>query len=197
MSSAVRVAVPLNSRCSRKWQCPLIAGRSSRDPASTQKPIETERMPGIRSVTTRRPELNSVREIGMTSGSAVLGCAAAIAEPATVAIAAVATRATIAAAVSSLSRGLDLRALGHFPLGTDRLQTDLPLWVDVFDQDGQRVALLDRLIDAREPLAAPELRDMDESIATGNQVDERAEGRRLHHGALVGLPHEDRPRIGD
>src|SRR5580765_6471723 len=162
MSIAVRVAVPLNSRCSRKWQWPLIAGRSSRDPASTQKPIETERMPGIRSVTTRKPELNSVREIGMTSGSAVLGSGAAIAEPTTVAIAAVATRATIPtpiAAVSPLSRRLDLRAFGHFPLGTDRFQTDLPLWVDVFDQDGQRVALLDRLLDAREPLAAPELRD--------------------------------------
>ena len=29
---------------------------------------------------------------------------------------------------------------------------------------------------------------MDEAVATGHQVHERAEGRRLHHGALVGLP---------
>ncbi len=65
MSSAVLVVVPLKSRCSRKWQWPLIAGRSSRLPARTQKPSETERTPGIRSVTTRRPEVNSERVIGI------------------------------------------------------------------------------------------------------------------------------------
>ena len=40
-----------------------MAGGSSRDPASTQKPSDTERTLGIRSVTTRKPEENSVRSI--------------------------------------------------------------------------------------------------------------------------------------
>ena len=69
MSRALRAFVPLNSRCSRKWLEPLIGGGSSREPARTQKPSVTERTPGIRSVTTRKPEANSVRSIGM--GSAV------------------------------------------------------------------------------------------------------------------------------
>jgi hypothetical protein len=65
MSRAVRLLVPLNSRCSRKCEDPLIRGGSSREPASTQKPRATERTPGIRSVTTRSPVPNSVRRIGM------------------------------------------------------------------------------------------------------------------------------------
>jgi hypothetical protein len=63
ISRADLVFVPLKSRCSRKWLEPLIAGGSSREPASTQKPSDTERTLGIRSVTTRRPEENSVRSI--------------------------------------------------------------------------------------------------------------------------------------
>jgi hypothetical protein len=68
-SSEISIAecrsVPLNSRCSRKCEDPLIRGGSSREPASTQKPRATERTPGIRSVTTRSPVPNSVRRIGM------------------------------------------------------------------------------------------------------------------------------------
>ena len=74
MSRADLVCVPLKSRCSRKWLEPLIAGGSSREPARTQKPRDTERTPGIRSVTTRRPEENSVRSIP-TSASGSFGYA--------------------------------------------------------------------------------------------------------------------------
>src|SRR5919198_2127869 len=66
MSVAARFFVPLNRRCSRKWEAPAMDGRSSRDPTSTQTPSATERRPGISSVTTRRPEAYSLREISVT-----------------------------------------------------------------------------------------------------------------------------------
>ena len=49
----------------KEWLEPLIAGASSREPASTQTPSDTDRTPGIRSVTTRRPDVYSVRWIAM------------------------------------------------------------------------------------------------------------------------------------
>ena len=68
MSLALRVFVPLNSRCSRKWLDPLIGGGSSREPASAQNPSATERTPGMRSVMTRRPDACSVRVMGIRPG---------------------------------------------------------------------------------------------------------------------------------
>ena len=61
MSRADRFFVPLNSRCSRKCDVPAISGRSSREPTLTQMPSATERISGMRSVTTRRPDEYSVR----------------------------------------------------------------------------------------------------------------------------------------
>ena len=55
MSRAVRVPVPLNSRCSRKWVEPSMPGASSREPTPTQNPMDTPRVPGIFSVITRTP----------------------------------------------------------------------------------------------------------------------------------------------
>src|SRR5438309_6446250 len=63
MSCAVRSFVPLNRRCSRKWDAPDRFGRSSRDPTSTQKPNAMDRMVGISSLTMRRPEEYSLRVI--------------------------------------------------------------------------------------------------------------------------------------
>ena len=57
---AVRVGVPLNSRCSRKWLTPASAGGSSREPTATQTPIATDRAPGTRSVATVKPLASSV-----------------------------------------------------------------------------------------------------------------------------------------
>ena len=58
-SSAIAVASwrapPLNSRCSMKCASPRWSGRSSREPASIQKPTETERSPSMCSEATRRP----------------------------------------------------------------------------------------------------------------------------------------------
>ena len=56
MSRALRSAVPLNSRCSRKCDAPASVPDSSRDPMPAQTPIDTEREPGTCSVTTRNPD---------------------------------------------------------------------------------------------------------------------------------------------
>ena len=61
ISSAVRVGVPRNSRCSRKWDAPDIVGVSSREPTPTQTPMLAERTPGIASVMTRSPPGRTVR----------------------------------------------------------------------------------------------------------------------------------------
>ena len=63
MSSADRVVVPLNSRCSRKWLEPARLGVSSREPTPTQTPTLALRTPGIASVTMRRPPGSTVRVI--------------------------------------------------------------------------------------------------------------------------------------
>ncbi len=55
MSVAVRVGVPLNSRCSRKWLTPESFAGSSREPTATQTPIATDRAPGTQSVAMVRP----------------------------------------------------------------------------------------------------------------------------------------------
>ena len=63
-SSEISIAewrsVPLNSRCSRKWETPACAGASSREPVRTQSPSATERTEGTTSVITRRPSGSSV-----------------------------------------------------------------------------------------------------------------------------------------
>src|SRR5262249_62350911 len=109
--------------------------------------------------------------------------------------AAVAGTAALPALAATAARGLG--AFRHLPLRTDRLQADLALRVDVFDQHGEVVALADRLLDAGQALTLAELRDVHEAVAAGDEVHERAERRRLHDAALVGLPHQDRPRVRD
>src|SRR4249920_2207699 len=134
MSRALRVFVPLNSRCSRKWLEPLIGGGSSREPARTQKPSATERTLGIRSVTTRRPDVNSVRPID-------IGYAG--------------SRGSRSRSRGRRSRSRGLRLLRHpfgdRPLLAHGFERDLPAIVDVLDLDLDRVADLDRVLDVREP----------------------------------------------
>ncbi len=52
ISSALRLSVPLNSRCSMKWDTPARSAGSFRDPTFTHTPMDTERTWGIRSVRT-------------------------------------------------------------------------------------------------------------------------------------------------
>ncbi len=67
MSSAVRLVVPLKSRCSRKCVEPYVAGCaasaccSSREPTATQKPTVTLRLPGTCSLRTRTPDGSTLR----------------------------------------------------------------------------------------------------------------------------------------
>src|ERR1700750_2315232 len=61
MSTALRVGVDLNSRCSRKCAAPATLGPSSREPTPTQTPTDAERTDGMNSVTTRRPPGRVVR----------------------------------------------------------------------------------------------------------------------------------------
>src|SRR5690606_28254462 len=61
MSRAERLRVPLNSRCSRKWDTPARRGGSSREPTPTQIPNDTLRIAGIDSVRIRSPLGRTVR----------------------------------------------------------------------------------------------------------------------------------------
>src|SRR5215470_11697987 len=61
MSTALRVGVALNNRCSRKCAAPATLGPSSREPTPTHTPTEAERTEGMYSVTTRRPPGRVVR----------------------------------------------------------------------------------------------------------------------------------------
>src|SRR5262245_54521782 len=189
MSRALLDLVPLNSRCSRKWLEPEMRGGSSLEPASTQKPSATERTLGIRSVTTRSPEVNSVRRIGIglrgVAGPRVAVARATIPVAVPVAVA----RTTLAVAGTAVPvavtprrsvLGLDLRALGDRPLLADRPQRDLAAVVDVLDLDLDRVPHLDRVLDVGDPLALAELRDVDQPVAARHEVHERAERRRVH-----------------
>src|SRR5262245_14343899 len=55
ISSALRVAVPLKTRCSIRWETPPRSSGSWREPVSTQIPTATERTWPIRSEMTRIP----------------------------------------------------------------------------------------------------------------------------------------------
>src|SRR6202034_1327422 len=67
ISSAVRCLVPLKTMCSIKWEMPFDCGVSSREPVSSQIPMEAERMCSICSVITVRPCGNTWRRILRTS----------------------------------------------------------------------------------------------------------------------------------
>jgi len=69
MSRALRLRVPLKSRCSRKCETPDWGLVSSRDPTATQIPNETLRIAGIASVITRNPLGSTVRRTVPPSGS--------------------------------------------------------------------------------------------------------------------------------
>src|SRR5262245_57094901 len=140
-------------------------------------------------------------------GSRVVAVAAAtLATPAAAAIpvarSTVAVAGTPVAAVSAVAPvlALDARpaALRRVPALADRLQRDAPpLDVDALDLDGQLVADLHGLLDARQPLAAAELRDVHQAVPHRGQVDERPEVGGLDHRALVALAHLGQARVHD
>src|ERR1019366_555486 len=65
MADAERSGVPLNNRCSRKWEAPDRSTFSSRDPVPTQNPMHTDRASAMASVASTMPDGSvSVRIIG-------------------------------------------------------------------------------------------------------------------------------------
>src|SRR6185436_13604531 len=73
ISTAVRVGVDLNSRCSRKCAAPATLGPSSRDPTPTHTPTDAERTDGTYSVTTRSPPGKVVRRTDLAAGGRGIG----------------------------------------------------------------------------------------------------------------------------
>src|SRR5262245_11512010 len=122
IASAERVAVPLNTRCSIRWEMPPRSSGSTREPVSTQMPTATDRTCGIASVTIRTPFGSSVlRQVTgeplRTSGARSLG-----------------------AALGGDDR--ELLALGHRGLVPQRglpREPDLPVGVDLDDLDRDHV----------------------------------------------------------
>ena len=73
MCCAVRERVPLKSICSTKWEMPLEAATSQREPDLIHTPMATERINSMRSVRIIRPFGNTVRR-RFLSVLMVIGC---------------------------------------------------------------------------------------------------------------------------
>src|SRR5215470_1474254 len=147
IASAERVAVPLNTRCSMRWEIPPRSSGSAREPVSTQMPTATERTCGIASVTTRTPfGRMSLRQATRLPGR--LG-----------------------------RRDRQLFSLGHRRLILERnlaRQSDLPVRVDLDHLDRNHVVLAQDVRhgpDAR----VRDLGDVEQPLGAWHDLDEGAE----------------------
>src|SRR3954453_7786367 len=187
---ALRVVVPLNSRCSRKCDEPATAGCSSREPTPTQMPRVADRTPGIVSVSTRSPPGSSGRSTRPPNSSTPsttvsptrpvptgAGADAAAPTPAPV-------RWSVLVSRLRGSRGLGRsRVVGGGGVALDdRHQADLAAGVDVGDLDLQLVADVPDVLDLGDALAAAELADVHQAVTPRHQEDNRAEGGGLSPG---------------
>src|SRR5262249_18308592 len=155
MSTAVRVGVDLNSRCSRKCAAPATVAPSSRDPTPTQTPTDAERTAGRYSVTTRNPPGKVVRRVPAD------GSPARPARPP-------------AAGSAARRGGIDWRAARvggsrsrfgrRFFFVGHQDQRDLAALVDVGDLHAQLVADVDHVFDLRDALALAELGDVHQTV---------------------------------
>src|ERR1700728_3354840 len=163
-------------------------------------PSATDRTEGRNSVTTRRPPGRTVlRTVDSGSPKGEPEGLILVAMPATRALA----RTTVS--VTALAEGrpvaapvgadpwpvLRLAAAEVLPcrLALDHLDRDqgqLAPVVDLADLDLDLVADVDHLVDVLDPPAAvqlADLRNVQQPVLAGKQRHERAERRRLHHGA--------------
>src|SRR5579875_2267009 len=193
ISRADRSGVPLKSRCSRKWEAPARAGGSSTEPVPTQNPMLTERTSVISSVTTVRPPSTAVHRC-RTGSLAPTG----VAPRGTLRTATLGTRRGRAEVVecgsrfrlpavleghlgsridTSRRRAPVARRLGTGGLGrlAGKRERHLPLRVDVLDAHLQLVAEVDDVLDLLHPPAATQLRNVEQAVASGEDVDERPE----------------------
>src|SRR5215208_2019897 len=218
MSSADRSGVPLNSRCSRKWEHPCRAGDSSREPTPTQTPMAAERCPGTCSLMIRRPlgrtvrrttppsSLNSVRVVpdDLAAATLVTGDRPAASRRPVVTVAWYVTAGSLRDLGLGLGRdrGRGLRLVAGVVRGLldDRDQRQLAAIVDLADLDLDLLADRDDVLDVLDPLAAhqgAELGDVQQAVLAWEEGDERTEVRRLHHGTEVALADLGHGRVGD
>src|SRR5215218_10210861 len=175
--------------CSRKCESPASSGSSPREPAPTKKPRAADRTEPMCSVTTRSPESSVV---SLCSGRTLtaLGVAVTARPPLAVAVAAVAAcpaavaARPVAAAAAVPAAAADRRQL-LLGLADDvgvlgEAQADAAaLLVDLDDADGDLVALVEHLLDRRDPLAGRDVGDVQQAVGALGELDERAERRRL------------------
>src|SRR5215211_3248557 len=170
ISTEAKRSVPRNSMCSRKWESPASSGCSPRDPAPTKNPRAADRTELIRSVTTRSPESSVVSRWPGRAPTKLAAVRVAVAARAPLAAAAVP-----AADRHELRLGLaqDVRVLGE-------PQADAAaLLVDLDDAHGDLVALVEHLLDRRDPLAGRDVGDVEQAVGDLGELEEGAERRRL------------------
>src|SRR5215211_5368523 len=206
ISRELKRSVPLKSRCSKKCEIPAWPSSSSREPARTQNPSAIERTEGIASVTTRAPESRVVSRaasvkavllawsairvavarpvpVALAPASAAVATAAPVAAPST-AVAPVAAAALVAGAHGGQLLGglaLDLRVVGEPEPDAAALAVHLD------DLDLQLVAAVHDLLHRVRALARRDVGDVDQAVCALGELDEGAEGGRLHDlaGELV------------
>src|SRR4051794_27861325 len=218
ISSADRSGVPLNSRCSRKWEHPCRAGDSSREPTPTQTPMVADLCPGTCSLMIRSPLGRTVRRTTPPSSFSsvrVVPAGLAAAGPVTGERPAAGCRPVVPVAwwvmvgsLGDLGLGLGrhgdprLRPLAGVARGLldDWDQRQLAAIVDLADLDLDLLADRDDVLDVLHPLAThqgAELGDVQQAVLAREEGDEGTEVRRLHHRAEVALADLGHGRVGD
>src|ERR1700749_3045158 len=160
MSTAVRVGVDLNSKCSRKCAAPATVAPSSRDPTPTQTPTDAECTAGRYSVTTRNPPGRVVRR-NAADGSALCrprrrGCVPCLAAGG---------RGIGRRGVRTNRRCVAVAGFSGFFV--DEYQRDLAALVDIRDLYPQLVADVDDVLHSGDALAPAELGDVHQPVASG------------------------------
>src|SRR5436190_350499 len=200
ISRALRRSVPLKSKCSRKWLAPERAGASSRAPLPTHAPTVTDRDAGSDSVTIRRPDGSRVRRTSSSltplRGSRVQTRSTARAAATTTATATATTALCSLRAIAAIRRR---RRVAATTIGVvaDQRERQLAVLVDVVDAHAELVTERQHVFDAVDPLALPELGDVDEAVSTGEDVDERTELGDVDDASLVDRAHLRARRVED
>src|SRR5437016_13061423 len=154
MASAVRVWVPLKTRCSMRWDMPTRPSGSCREPVSTHTPPATDRTCSIRSVTTRMPLGGTLFRYPSLTGDRLSGA----------------------------GRIRRLWVLELFLVGQRRLlaqrhlagEPHLAVAVDLDDLDEDLVPLGQHVLDRPDPTLG-DLRDVQQPLRVGDDLHERAE----------------------
>ena len=180
-------AVPLNSRCSRKWARPRLPRRLVTGADAHPEPeARPSGRVGIASVMTRRPPGRTVRRTSPPSASrcSVRVVPGSLAGPEQGSHSTVRRRASAGVSDSSTATG----------------QGQLAARVDLADLDLDLLADLHDVLDVLDALAAgqlAQLRDVQQAVLARQQRHEGAERGGLHHGAQVALADLRHLRVGD